>query len=366
MPRLHIQNFAQPAFEDALELLIPVWEPHFQVITQGWGASEDHDDATHSLAIVDCVSAYQSLSTLPDREWNQLTYIWLAVPTPFISPHTLKAAALPDFCVAMGGMSAQVLREGVAANGAAQDKELFKLAHAIRPIRPGVDHEKWRPLIGYRREYGREEIRQALMPGTDDQAFVVLTAMDDGADLATAFAICARLQGLLEREVHVYGLRCCDGTPARLAEGAGVERFHGLPEIPDDERLNLMFNAADLFLCTSVVSKYGWPFLLSQAMAAGCVCAAPNEHVWLELCDEGRGLELPTGIFEESSDLLYRGDQHYIRRVMPGDGARVIADAWQTGQFKEVRERAIAWAQLNRLSTWERCAEDWLHLFGIR
>lgn len=367
MTHLHVCNLTGPSarhWEAAIDRLLPFWEPHFQRVTRGPKNGDAWEEASHFLTIATPGSAAQNMDSIPSSEHpEQLGYLWLGLLTPFVTSDALRVASIPDFCVTMGGMPAQCLRKGVAENGAANNKQLFKLARAIRALRPGVDKEIWRPLTGYRLEFGREEIRQALLPNTDDRAFVVLHALDPGADISTAYATVGRLQELLDRPVTLVSLWADDDWPRQVAQGSEIERFIPLKDLPPDTTLNLLYNAADLFLCTSCVGE--WPFLAAQAMAAGCVVAAPNEHIWLELCDEGRGLELPTGMFEESCNLLCAGDRHLVRRVMPGEAARVIADAWQTEQFKEVRERGIAWAQLDPDSTWGRCANEWLGLFGI-
>jgi glycosyltransferase involved in cell wall biosynthesis len=127
---------------------------------------------------------------------------------------------------------------------------------------------------------------------------------------------------------------------------------HGRPML-NDEGLNRIYNAADLYLTTSLGE--GWGLGVTEAMAAGTPVAGPG-HTSLGNLIENRGLELPV----LQPDVL-PGDNSRLRyRVDARESAQLILDAARAGYIDRCREAAIEFTgNLN----WDQIASKWMDLF---
>ena len=96
-------------------------------------------------------------------------------------------------------------------------------------------------------------------------------------------------------------------------------------------------------------------------MAAGTVVAAPGDHVWLDLLDR-RGIELPCTEFGWAP----WSRSEMARFIDPGVSAQKIAEVVNDiNRYEETREAGIRWAFLDRTSSWDYSADQWLGLFGV-
>lgn len=386
--------------------LIRLWEPHFEEIAvwSTYGQPEEGETPdfrywagdrplierlpelgeiisqqqfTHIWILGDLqfLSDIAGLGLVQDRLPDQLLYAYAVVDTPFIDQKYAPLAQYFDFLVFLSGMALGAYNELVAGMGSQVPKSLFKSTLQCKAIRPGVDNQVFRPTNVQRKEFGAEELRetffgQQLKP--DDLLVMVSGQKSKRKGLPQACSVIRHLQPLLKnRRAKLY----CHMPPSTkqpnirlLAEGHDLEPgdllmadhlFDGEQRKLADEELNLLYNATDLVLCPDLAG--GWSFTASEAMAAGAVVAAPDEHVWLDLV-AGKGIELPATEFGWAP----WSKDAYVRSIDPGISAQKIADVVNDlNKYHSLRESGIYWAVADQTSTWQYAADQWLGLFGL-
>jgi len=167
-----------------------------------------------------------------------------------------------------------------------------------------------------------------------------------------------RLYLHMPRENRDEGI--CLGLVARqlgLIEGEDV--FFGDPNfvngrpILSDEGLNRIYNAADLYVTTSLGE--GWGLGVTEAMAAGTPVAGPAHTSLAELI-ENRGLELPL----LQADVV-PGDNSRLRsRVNASKSAGLILEAVRAGYVRQCTEAA---SEFTENLDWDEIAAQWMGLF---
>lgn len=288
-------------------------------------------------------------------------FAWVALNTPFVPTGVARLFELFDFVVTCSGMAAAALKANVRPV-VGDSKAMFRGFHSVYTILPGADTTVFRPLDRFAHDFGREELRGQFFGNTVlDADYLVLT--HDNADVAIAMATVRQLDQLIDRNVKLL-IRNCRYTEydrnllTLLAEGN--ELIIGRDVLLSDEsatlnydQTNLLLNAADLYLCTDTSAP--WPVEIHEAMTAGLVVAAPNDHVWLETISGDCGIELPTPLLEQRNG-------GFVRRTSPESAAMAVAKALTSEQYKQLSRRGAAWAAKYSLP---RCASEWLRLFGM-
>lgn len=372
MPKLLIVTPGRGSSYNRIDkYLVPRFQNRFdQVImeSRGWGSPPpgDTQGVTHLFIAGPLEYLYSHASEVIQEDYpDALTYAWAGIDTPFVPHVYANVAQRFDFFVGMSSMAVAAYRNVLLDFGGKVPRKTFKAVFDARVIRPGVDRQTFRPLNNYHRQYSRAEIREALFNGLiDDQTLLLFCEYWSGRVPPLAMAITRRLRSQLERPVALYlspRMRKVDGLAA-LAAGnelqPGRDLFVAGEEIKEPEKLNWAYNAADAYLCLD--DRSDWPFELTEAMAAGCVVAAPADHVWLECIDQERGIELPADLMVEDPGSA----EGYVRGILPGVSADLLSQAFSDGSYKKYRENAILWAADNRVG-WDRCATEWLRLFGM-
>lgn len=296
---------------------------------------------------------------------QSLVYCWIMLETPFINTAYAGLASNFDFTVTTGGIVSAAYRESMSGLETVS-KSVFKSSLELREILPGVDPTVFRPVSSYHFDFDRAELRNQLYGGqVTDRDFLIMVPgpARPSSGLSQAFATIGQLRERLDRRVCAYFHLPFSPELALLAAGNGLEvgetAFFQRSEFLTDRELNYVYNTADLVLCTAQADA--WPFSLVEAMAAGTVVAAPAEHAWLEVINEGRGIELPTDQFTTSA----WDSTQFVRHPTPASAAEAIYKSFSTNDFKERREKAVAWAQVNPASHWEHTAQQWFGLFGL-
>jgi glycosyltransferase involved in cell wall biosynthesis len=288
---------------------------------------------------------------------SAIVYAYAFIETPFLGRTVAPLATHFDFFVATSNMAAQAYRNVLLDLNGKVPKAVFKGAYETKVIRPGTDTKTFVPMDPFKRDFSRAEIREAIFGDVTDSDFVVVTwAHDTAVTLATIKQLKDRMAprrvvvALLAK--HPWIEARCSGLD--LVFGTDVRPLYG---IPDAGTRNLVYNAADVYLCADTAS--GWPGDILEAQAAGCVVAAPDDHIWLELIEGKRGIELPAGLLEIRPE--------FRRRVLPDAAAERIAKAFSTDLHKEIRD--VCLVETHRKGSewaWTRCASEWLGLMGLQ
>jgi glycosyltransferase involved in cell wall biosynthesis len=252
----------------------------------------------------------------------------------------------------------------------ARRKELKAIMDRIRVIPHGVE-PAFRPLSVDEKREAREQLFRGKVRD-DDFLLVNVNANQRRKGLTQSLQILSHLKEELRQEsdpefrlyMHMPRENRTEridlGIVARqlkLVEGEDV--FFGDPNFVhgramlSDEGLNRIYNAADLYLTTSLGE--GWGLGVTEAMAAGTPVAGPG-HTSLGNLIENRGLELPV----LQPDVL-PGDNSRLRyRVDARESAQLILDAARAGYIDRCREAAIEFTgNLN----WDQIASKWMDLF---
>ena len=365
MAKLLISTPARGSYTQ-VQYLVPRFQQVFEdvMVWAGNDPPPDAENVSHLLRIAPIENLCGPATDKQISEYpNAITYAWAGIDSAMV-PHAYASASSNfDFFVAMSSMAAAAYRNVLLDFGGAVPKKTFKSVYETRVIRPGVDREHFYPLSGFARHYSRAEIREALFGDkVNNQAFLIFCEYWSALTPPAAMVVAKRLHKLLDRQIVLYLSPHPDIRPRdihALAAGSGLQLGSDLflagDEATDPTRLNLIYNASDIYLCLDPRSS--WPFKLTNAMAAGCVVAAPDDHVWLECIDRERGIELPAELLVEDLGSA----EGYVRTVLPGVSADLIAAAFMDDSYKKIRENAIIWSSDAQAS----CATEWLRLFGM-
>ena len=321
-----------------------------------------------------------SLGIIHDRVPNVRLYAYAVIESPFVPDQYANVAQYFDFFVGMSGMALGAYKQAVADSiDIDDDKTLLKVNLHTKIILPGVDSTVFHPQDVQSGDYGREEIRQATFGrklDTKDLLLMVSGSKTRQKGIPAACAITRALQDLLDRRVRIYFHmpgQASGPNPIHipmLAAGCDLDptndvlygdRFFDEDEHPKlrDHDLNLLYNAADVVLCPDLIG--GWCFTATEAMAAGRVVAAPDEHVWVDVV-AGRGIELPSTQFTWAP----WNTNEYARAVDPSASARAIAEVVSdVDKSERAREAGVHWATQDPTASWDYCAQQWLQLFGF-
>lgn len=141
-------------------------------------------------------------------------------------------------------------------------------------------------------------------------------------------------------------------TPAWFQEGLGVSR----------ETLNRIYNAADVFVTTSLGE--GWGLTTTDAMAAGLPVIGPRNTTFVEQLGEDRGYLVECG----GNDLwtMWYGTSNDIRPLTSvTDLVRTLHEVyWNHTQLRNTMgRRARQWTLEH---SWEVCKDQWLSLWKDR
>lgn len=302
---------------------------------------------------------------------NTLIYAYAIIDTQFIDSQYVYLGSHFDFMVCMSGMAMGAYVQLVTELREQVPKELFKAIQRQTVISPGVDREVFRKLNQHAGEPYKEELRYHLFDGkVSPEDFLVLVTGQSTVrkGLPQSLGTIRQLKDRLDRPVKGY----LHLDPSKRGVDVGV-LVHGndlLPgedimgftgkELVSDEHMNQLYNACDLLLCSDMAG--GWPFSATEAMAAGCLVAAPDDHVWLEVVTNGRGVELPADLFTRAP----WSPEEYTRCVTPGSSADAIAKVVRSyDKQAECTDTAYAWAHTSPHTSWEASADKWRGLFGV-
>lgn len=297
---------------------------------------------------------------------NSITYAYAIIDSPFVDPKHYALAAQFDFFIAMSDMAAGAYKNALLSVPS-PNKLAYKAVQSMGVIPPGVDTNIFKPLNVHAGDYGKEEIRQAMFNGKVTGNDLLL--MSSGRHIANRgypaiLGAAKRLQELKpDTGVKLYIHTHAENQPVlrTLADGIGLkvgtELWFNTKGHISDTQMNWLYNAADVYLNCSTVD--GWSFSLTEAMAAGCIVAAPAEHIWLDLVDNGRGIAVPTTQFSMLSP------ETFARSVTSDRVAEEVANLLGSDDEQTVRETGMAYAHLSTELSWDRIATGWLALFGM-
>lgn len=233
------------------------------------------------------------------------------------------------------------------------------------------------------------------LPGTRDDMRAELTGgeIGPGDTLLINVAVHQRRKGLTQtiqlyhalREQHPKLRLYLHCEPVNQSEGSslpmvlrqlGIKKgvhfppqsyfVHGRPTLAD-EKLNRLYNAADLFVSTSLGEGWGLP--VTEAMGAGCPVAAPAHTSLLEIIGYGestiygdRGILLPLCPHPD----MVIGDNSRLRHRVDVEGAAANIDyALRSPEVTSKRRRcAFEWVRRPEMQ-WGNIARRWLELFEI-
>ena len=364
-----VDQYWVPAGNDTLERRYP----HLgQTITEG--------GYTHIwiMGTIEFLYGLASLGLTQENLPDQLVYGYAIIEGPFVDTRHVEVSAYFDFFVCMSGMALGAYKELAAYQATHVPKALYKAMVNVTTILPGVDTRVFRPLDVYAGEPSREEIREAMFGdkvSSGDLLVMISGQKTRRKGLPQACSLLRQLQDLLPtRRVRGYFHMACEPSEQRpivlslLAEGNdlmphrdvlwGDGFFAEGSTMITDEDLNLLYNAADIVLNTDLAN--GWCFTATEAIAAGTVVAAPNEHIWVDVV-AGRGIELPCTEFGWAP----WSANEFVRAVDPHAGAVAIANALaDPDMLRNMRKQCAQWAASDEAS-WERSAREWLDLFGV-
>ncbi len=302
-----------------------------------------------------------------------MVYAYAFLQTPFLNPRYANTPSHFDFFVTVSNMTTAAVEEAAKVTPPA-GKEGFKALQHILSIPPGVESNVFRPLEVCRREFGREELRVGFFGDKvngADMLILLMGAKSLHAGLPQAFATIKLLKE--KQPNHSIKTYChMNSTPESpdaidlytLAGGneleVGKDIFFGDNSVGtfDDKRLNYLYNAADLLLCTHAAD--GWCFSVMEAMSAGKIVAAPDEHVWGEVISDNAGILLPTTQFGWAP----WDNKQYIRTVEPDKAAIAIAEVM--GRPEKMDALRSAARTRATLASWDSIALQWLKLFGLQ
>jgi len=335
-----------------------------------------HRDYTHLFILNDLWAVNPLAKALTQlRKSNGLkSYLYFPVDAP-LEPEWLTILENVDLAAAYTPYGQEQVRaalmRGVRDGSAGARKRASQLAEAIEVIPHGVE-KVFRPA-----PETKAAIRAALFNGKVKEKDFLLVNVNTNqrrkgiAQSLQVLAALKRLRNPTDPEFRMYlhmprenkeeGI--CYGLVARqLGLEEGRELFYGdanyvqnRPKL-SDEGLNELYNAADLYLSTSLGE--GWGLGITEAMAAGLPVAAPCHTAIIELIDNGRGLGLPIG----QADVM-PGDNSRLRpRVKVEQAAELILIANRNNYLPVYAERAQSW--VGGLE-WDWIAGQWLTWMGV-
>jgi glycosyltransferase involved in cell wall biosynthesis len=307
---------------------------------------------------------------------NVILYAYANVDTPFVDSRYAFIPEHFDFFVVPFPMAGSAMKQTLLRPGITIPKETFKAIKNMVAIPIGIDTKTFRPLNVHKRQFSREEIRETMFGDkvkSDDLLILVGGRPTKRKGIPQALSIIRslknkypdrRVRGYFHMPMKVDGIdlpTLVAGNELALGEDVlfGNKYFNGSVKL-DKEKLNYVYNAADMMLCTDVLG--GWPFMAVEAMAAGTLVAGPDDFVWLDVIGDEKGIMLPTTEFSWAP----WNTTEYVRTVNSGDAATAIADALSTNNYKQLRENGIAWAHKSEINNWAHNAGMWLRLFGLR
>lgn len=254
-------------------------------------------------------------------------------------------------------------------------KRLRVIPHGSDPcFLPVNDYDTMR---GMRAEMTRGKCRP------EDLLIVAVAVHQRRKGLTQTIQVWHRLCELLKdlgRRIHLY-LHC---EPINRGEGSslpmvlqqlGVEAgchfppesyfVNGRPTL-SDEKLNLLYNCADLFLSTSLGEGWGLP--VTEAMAAGTPVAVPDHTSLVEIVGRDRfphgerGTLLP---LLDQPDMVI-GDNSRLRYRVDVDGAATqLRFAIENPEHTSTRLRAaLEWVRRPEMQ-WDFIARQWLELMEV-
>ena len=171
--------------------------------------------------------------------------------------------------------------------------------------------------------------------------------------------------------MHMRSVNEREGVDLKVvARALGIEKhvmfgdaaFVGGKALLPEEGLNLLYNAADLLLTTTMGE--GWGLSVTEAMAAGCPVAGPlhtsfEDILYDEVKDDERGI-----IFGAVGFVILTDDNNRLRPISdPDDAARVILNAIGNDSklsgftcLMSYRDRALEWVRRPEFR-WKAIAE---------
>lgn len=227
--------------------------------------------------------------------------------------------------------------------------ELLADGLGYRPgvIRPGVP--AGRPLDPQRTEYGREELRQALWTGLQDDHLVIIADWLAGAD-----ELIAAVAGLNRPDVRLIFRESGEAYQAPLDQLLVLNDLDPkqvmLMSLPAGAHTPLLFNAADLY-----IPAKAWSSDIELAMACGCIPCVPDIDFWAERVDQQRGVELPTYLrVTDDGTVFFNYDPHGVAQMI---------NQLTPQELRQRRANGLAWAQ-NPANSWQQKVTQWRQVLG--
>jgi glycosyltransferase involved in cell wall biosynthesis len=386
---LCISNNPEDPYADdhILGNLIPRWGEYFKDISV-WPISKASNDSfkklgerlqagewTHVLihAPLPVLDMLSSIGICQDRLPGVLLYAYAQIDSQFVDIRYIDLPARYDFFITPSPMADAAMKGLLVRSNA--PKDIFKASKNILVMPIGINTEVFRPLNIHAGEPGKEEIRQIMFEGKiSGSDFMVMVSgrptIKKGIPEAMATIRC--LRDKYDKKVVAYFHMPSITNTIRLDELAagneltvGTDIFfgdryfdNGQPKL-SKEKLNTLYNGADLVLCTDLTSS--WPFTMTEAMAAGIPVAGPNEHVWLDVVDNDRGIALPTSQFTWAP----WDTKKYVRTISAAGATDIILDKIKTDKIKDIQLNGTKWARFDNNNNSGVIANAWLKLFGV-
>jgi len=302
------------------------------------------------------------------------TFIYFPVDAP-LEPEWLSILDVAEISVAYtdyGREQAMIaLRAGAAMKSNKARKELEEfIKERLTVIPHGVD-PAFSPLDAEAKAEARKQLFSKGAVIDEDFLMVNVNANQRRKGLPQSLQILAELKAIRQESdpqfklyMHMQRANRREGIDLglvcrQLGLKEGVDVFFGDPNFVNgrpmlnDEGLNRIYNAADLYLTTSLGE--GWGLGLTEAMAAGTPVAGPGHTSLAELIGN-RGLELPL----LQADVNPLDNSRLRSRVNAAASAELILDAVRAGEVTACREAAMEFT--GRLS-WDEIGGRWMELF---
>ena len=263
--------------------------------------------------------------------------------------------------------------EAIRANPALADKGIRVLPH-------GVDTQIYFPMDDRRKL--RRELFHGGWIGDDDILLLNVNAHQRRKDIARSLQVLRALRAMgLPAKLYLHmpsysdgdmtdlkmvadQLRLTQGKEWQVADkllinGHEVPAFRNGHGVAGEEHLNRLYNAADIFLTTTLGE--GWGLTPTEALAAGCPVAMPAHTA----CQE-----IMLGLKERGQENFIRLEIEAEGTVMPIDNSRLrprvhvqaaavtIAAACAAGL-----KRAPLNKEVKRWLSWNRIAGEWWRYF---
>lgn len=377
--------------DDILGKLVPRWKTHFDKVIHWVIPNTDEptpwvdlaegirlENITHIWAFAGLEKLYK-LATNEHAPINKdelhevVTYAYADICSPMVDSKYAELLRLFDFFMVPYAMAGSAMQRCVLALPHKPSKDIFSALKAMSAIPVGVNNYNFFPHNIHAREYGREEIKQAMFGdkiSNRDFMIMIMGPYSRKKGIPQAFSILAQLiKKSKDRRVRAYVHAPENEDMKLLAFGNGLipgeDVFFGdkyfVPEKPfTAKKLNYIFNGMDLLLCTDIETH--WPLYATSAMAAGLPVASTDDFVWLDITTEGRGILLP------ASDLGWAPwpSDYMVRTVNTGAATEILVSVMNDSEkYNAIRETGLAWAHKDPLSDWNNIADMWLKAFGV-